>query len=137
MKRVVAILALAAGSVLLVQGVTAASPGIGQGPCHHGNSNKSCRPDPQPNHGKDCAVHGKNGGGNQDHCKTSSSPSPTPSVGVSPSATASVQGVTLTRAAGQLAKTGSKSTEVFGGVGLVAFGMGMLLTSRRKRAQEA
>ena len=46
MKRTIAVLALAAGAVLLVQGVTAASPGIGQGPCHHGNSKKSCRPDP-------------------------------------------------------------------------------------------
>jgi len=133
MKRTVAILALAAGSVLLLQGVTAASPGIGQGPCHHGNSNKPCRPDPQPSHGKDCQQHGKNGGGNQDHCITvSSNPTPTPT----PSATASVQGVTKVRSA-QLARTGSKSTEAFGGAGLVAFGMGMLLTSRRKRAQEA
>ena len=141
MKRTVAILALAAGAVFLVQGVTAASPGIGQGPCHHGNSNKTCKPDPQPSHGKDCQQHGKNGGGNQDHCiktQSSPSPSPSPSVGVTPSPTTSVQGVTLTRvAAGQLAKTGPKATEPFIGVALILFGMGLLLhTFNKKRVPQ-
>lgn len=41
----------------------------GQGECEHGNSGKPCKPDPQPEHGKDCEHHGKNGGVNEDHCK--------------------------------------------------------------------
>lgn len=40
----------------------------GQGECAHGNSQKPCKPDPQPEHGKDCEEHGKNGGVNEDHC---------------------------------------------------------------------
>jgi hypothetical protein len=41
----------------------------GQGPCNHGNSGKECKPDPQPEHGKDCDEHGPNEGGvNEDHC---------------------------------------------------------------------
>jgi|SRR6266568_3598095 len=128
MKRTIAVLALAVGAVLLVQGVTTASPGIGQGPCHHGNSNKACKPDPQPSHGKDCEKHGKNGGENQDHCIAApSSPNPTPTP------TTTVQGVTLTRAAGQLAKTGPKATEPFVGAALVLFGMGLLLHTLKKR----
>ena len=134
MKRTIAVLALAAGAVLLVQGVTAASPGVGQGPCQHGNSNKACRPDPQPSHGKDCEQHGKNGGGNQDHCIAApSSPNPTPT----PSPTTTVQGVTLTRPAGALAKTGPKATEPFVGTALVLFGMGLLLHTIKRRAPQS
>lgn len=41
----------------------------GQNPCEHGNAQKPCRDDPQPNHGQDCDPHGKfNGGENEDHC---------------------------------------------------------------------
>lgn len=36
--------------------------------CQHGNSGKPCRPDPQPDRGKDCLPHGKWGGINEDHC---------------------------------------------------------------------
>jgi hypothetical protein len=36
--------------------------------CDHGHTGKPCRPDPQPNHGKDCVKHGKHGGINEDHC---------------------------------------------------------------------
>jgi hypothetical protein len=131
MKRTVAVLALAVGAVLLVQGVTAASPGIGQGPCHHGNSNKTCRPDPQPSHGKDCQTHGKNGGGNQDHCIQAPTP---PNPNPSPSASATVQGVTLTRpTVGGLAKTGPQATGAFAGVALILFGMGLLLRTFDKK----
>ena len=41
----------------------------GQGECEHGNSAKPCKDDPQPDKGKDCEVHGNNGGVNEDHCK--------------------------------------------------------------------
>ena len=40
----------------------------GKNPCEHGNAQKPCRDDPQPNHGADCKPHGK-GGENEDHCK--------------------------------------------------------------------
>jgi hypothetical protein len=40
----------------------------GQGECQHGNSGHECRPDPQPQNGKDCEVHGQQGGVNEDHC---------------------------------------------------------------------
>lgn len=42
--------------------------------CNHGNSHKSCRPDPQPEHGKDCEEHGNHGGNNEDHCDDSDTP---------------------------------------------------------------
>jgi hypothetical protein len=148
MRRVIAILTLAAGSLLVVQGVTAASPGIGQGPCHHGNSNKDCRPDPQPLHGKDCEHHGGNGknshanttgngSGNQDHCLAGTvtpSPTPTPSPSSSTPGGTSVQGVTLHRpTVGSLAKTGPNMAPAIGGVALLLIGLGMLLQSFDKR----
>lgn len=49
----------------------------GQDPCSHGNSNKPCRPDPQPGHGKDCDKHGNNGGVNEDHCGATTTTIPT------------------------------------------------------------
>lgn len=36
--------------------------------CDHGHTSKPCRPDPQPDHGKDCVKHGNHGGINEDHC---------------------------------------------------------------------
>lgn len=41
----------------------------GKDPCSHGNTGKPCKPDPQPDRGKDCEKHGKEGGVNEDHCK--------------------------------------------------------------------
>ena len=137
MKRTVAILAMAAGAVFLVQGVTAAAPGIGGGPCHHGNSNTPCKPDPQPSHGKDCLKHGNHGGENQDHCIVTPV-TPNPSVTPTPSPTSTVLGVTLTKVGPKLlAKTGPKATEPFVGAALIMFGAGLLLhTFNRKRAPQ-
>lgn len=50
----------------------------GQGECQHGNSGKECRPDPQPDKGKECEEHGKKGGVNEDHCKGETPEPPTP-----------------------------------------------------------
>src|ERR1700752_1112350 len=36
--------------------------------CDHGHTGKDCKPDPQPDHGKDCDEHGNHGGVNEDHC---------------------------------------------------------------------
>jgi hypothetical protein len=44
-----------------------APPG-NDGECTHGNSDQECRPDPQPEKGKDCEAHGANFDGNEDHC---------------------------------------------------------------------
>jgi hypothetical protein len=52
-----------------VAGASAEQPPAppGQGPCSHGNTGKECKPDPSEN-GKDCDLHGNNGGVNEDHC---------------------------------------------------------------------
>ena len=46
------------------------TPPPGQGDCSHGNTGKVCKPDPQPEQGKDCDTHGNPGVGgvNEDHC---------------------------------------------------------------------
>jgi hypothetical protein len=49
----------------------------GQPDCEHGNSQKPCKDDPQPNHGQDCEEHGNQGGQNEDHCKTDTTPTET------------------------------------------------------------
>jgi hypothetical protein len=41
----------------------------GQAECGHGNTEKPCKEDPQPDKGKDCEAHGNQGGVNEDHCK--------------------------------------------------------------------
>lgn len=52
----------------------------GQDPCSHGNSNRPCRDDPQPLHGKDCEYHGQRGGMNEDHCQVGSVSIDTPTA---------------------------------------------------------
>jgi cobalamin biosynthesis Mg chelatase CobN len=82
MKRVQVVAArVAALAGLLVAGVgvsaALADPGNGNGPpssppgqgeCQHGNSGQECKPDPQPEHGKECDDHGNQGGVDEDHC---------------------------------------------------------------------
>src|SRR5919106_5728279 len=48
-------------------------PGSPGDDCSHGNSDKDCKPDPQPEHGKDCEDHG-NARGNEDHCDAAPPP---------------------------------------------------------------
>lgn len=45
-------------------------PPPSQGECSHGKTGKVCKPDPQPEQGKDCDIHGNPGVGgvNEDHC---------------------------------------------------------------------
>ena len=143
MRRGVAILALVAGAVLLFQGATA-SAGIGQGPCHHGNSNKPCKEDPQPTHGKDCEHHGGNGKnshanptgngqGNQDHCLGgTSTPTPTPSPTESVGGTV-VQGK-IVKVGGNLARTGPSATNAAVGMALTLLGSGYLIRSFGRKA---
>jgi hypothetical protein len=54
-----------------------ADPPGNDGVCEHARSEKDCRDDPQPDHGKDCDPHGANFDGNEDHCKTKT-PTATP-----------------------------------------------------------
>jgi hypothetical protein len=82
MKRVQVIaarVAVLAGLLVAGVGVSAAlaDPGNGNGPpssppgqgeCQHGNSGQDCKPDPQPEHGKECESHGNQGGVDEDHC---------------------------------------------------------------------
>ena len=44
------------------------NPGSPADNCSHGNSNKPCKEDPQPDRGKDCDDHGQ-ARGNEDHCE--------------------------------------------------------------------
>jgi hypothetical protein len=71
-----ALLVLALGVMTggVVAGFAASSapptPPPGQGDCSHGKTGKVCKPDPQPEQGKDCDTHGSPGVGgvNEDHC---------------------------------------------------------------------
>jgi hypothetical protein len=79
--------------VLTLAAGVAASLAVAGGPpdppnldCHHGNSGKPCRPDPQPGHGNDCSNPS---GGNQDHCAGESTTSGTTSTGSSTISTTS------------------------------------------------
>ncbi len=49
----------------------------GQDECEHGNTQKPCKEDPQPDHGQDCDEHGNQGGVNEDHCTSESTPTET------------------------------------------------------------
>jgi hypothetical protein len=53
------------------------NPPPGQGECGHGNSEKPCKDDPQPDRGKDCEEHGNHGGVNEDHCNGETTPTET------------------------------------------------------------
>ncbi len=82
MKKHLAVFALAILMGVLgfvVSGVAVAGNGQplsppGQDECEHGNSEKPCKDDPQPDNGKDCEEHGNQGGVNEDHCKAEETP---------------------------------------------------------------
>jgi hypothetical protein len=52
----------------------------GKDPCSHGNSGKPCRPDPQPDRGKECERHGREGGVDEDHCGRAPQPPALPTT---------------------------------------------------------
>lgn len=79
MRRALALLALLALTVAgfyAAVALSASSP-PGQDPCSHGQTGKECRPDPQPDNGRDCEHHGKQGGQNEDHCAPGETEPPT------------------------------------------------------------
>jgi hypothetical protein len=63
----VGVLGFAVSGVAVAAGNEKPAP-PGQGECGHGNSQKPCKDDPQPDRGKDCEEHGNHGGVNEDHC---------------------------------------------------------------------
>jgi hypothetical protein len=69
LAMVVGILGFAASGVAVAAGSEKPPSPPGQGECEHGNSEKPCKEDPQPEKGKDCELHGISGGVNEDHCK--------------------------------------------------------------------
>lgn len=87
-RLILTALAVIAIAMTGVASVSATPPGNDGNHCHGANM-ETCRPDPQPSRGQDCAAHGNNPDGNDDHCSTevpSSEPSATPSPSVAPSA---------------------------------------------------
>ena len=81
------------------------NPGSPGDDCSHGNSGKECKPDPQPEHGKECEDHG-NASGNEDHCDAVP-----PTTTSTPSTTTTVQ-TTSTTGTTSTTTPGTTSTEV-------------------------
>jgi len=94
--RKMAALLIAVGLLLTAGSMVAyAAPGNPhheeQDGCDHGNANKPCKDDPQPDHGQDCLEHGNHGGINEDHCATPTpTPTPTPTDTPTPTPTPTV-----------------------------------------------
>jgi hypothetical protein len=69
----------------------------GQDECEHGNTQKPCKEDPQPDRGADCEEHGNHGGVNEDRCKetettpTETTPTETTPTETTPTETTSTQ----------------------------------------------
>jgi hypothetical protein len=90
------VLALIVGVLgFAVSGIATAGNGNpnppGQPDCDHGNGGQSgnageCKQDPSEN-GKDCDPHGKNGGQNEDHCTTETTPTETTPTETTPTET--------------------------------------------------
>lgn len=79
MKRLLMLFSMVV--VLALGGVAAVAaqpgpnnPGSPGDNCSHGNANKPCKEDPQPDRGKDCLDHGV-ARGNEDHCLAEGIPS--------------------------------------------------------------
>jgi hypothetical protein len=92
MKRLIVIAAMIAafglGGAAAFAATTDKPPSPpGQGECEHGNSQKPCKDDPQPNHGQDCDEHGNQGGVNEDHCTSESTPTETTPTDTTPTET--------------------------------------------------
>jgi hypothetical protein len=99
------------------------NPGSPGDDCSHGNSDKPCKPDPQPGHGSECDDHG-NASGNEDHCAATTTAGPfTTSTNVS-SSTSTISSSTtsnITTNGGPGTTTpatpaGSTTTTISGGV---------------------
>ena len=92
MKKVIMIAAMlvafATGTAVAFASTSDEQPSPpGQGECDHGNSQKPCEEDPQPDRGKDCEAHGKNGGVNEAHCQGETTPTETTPTDTTPTDT--------------------------------------------------
>lgn len=83
---------LVAVAVLGSANGAAANNSENQTGCHHGNSNKPCKVDPQSEHGNDCTNPS---GGNQDHCADTT----TTTVSTQPSTSTTISTVTTSSTA--------------------------------------
>ena len=114
MKKLVMIAAMIAAFGLGTAAAFAASsdkPPLppGQDECEHGNSQKPCKDDPQPDHGGDCEEHGNQGGVNEDHCKGDET-TPTETVPTVPTETTSTTPSETTRTETTSTETTSTQT---------------------------
>lgn len=111
--------ALGIGTAVALAAKPSSPPG--QDPCSHGNSNKPCKPDPQPEHGKDCEPHGKGPGGkNEDHCApvttteppttTTEPPPPPPPTTTTPTTTTTTPTTTTTTPTATTTTPGTTTT---------------------------
>lgn len=95
-RRGTAIIGMVAMLVAGSGAAALAASGGGHGDPHHeqadgcdrGATGKPCKPDTQPDKGKDCVTHGNHGGVNEDHCN-GTTPSTTTTGGTSSSTTTS------------------------------------------------
>src|SRR5687767_7363819 len=111
MKKLIAIAAMIAAFGLGGAAAFAASTDKppsppGQGECEHGNSQKPCKEDPQPDKGKDCEEHGNQGGVNEDHCLAGTTTGGTTSTTTT---TTGTTGVTTTGTTATTTTTGTTS----------------------------
>lgn len=106
MKRFLIVFLAAVAVALGGFSVALADPGNGNGPpatnpgspgddCSHGNADKPCKDDPQPDRGKDCEDHG-NARGNEDHCEGTTTTPEEPPVVTEPPVTTTPEGPTST-----------------------------------------
>ena len=82
----------------------------GQPDCEHGNSQKPCKDDPQPEHGNECDEHGNLGGQNEDHCKNETTPTDTTPTPTTPTATTPADTTPTDTTSGETSSTETTAT---------------------------
>jgi hypothetical protein len=94
------------------------NPGSPGDDCSHGNSDKPCKPDPQPGHGSECDDHG-NASGNEDHCAATTTAVPNVSSSTSTISSSTTSNITTNGGSGtttQATPAGSTTTTISVGV---------------------
>jgi hypothetical protein len=116
MKRIIMIAAMIAafglGGAAAFAGTSDKPPSPpGQAECEHGNSQKPCKDDPQPDKGKDCDEHGNSGGVNEDHCKNETTPTETTPTETTPTETTPTETTPTETTPTETTPTDTTSTE--------------------------
>lgn len=83
----------------------------GQPDCEHGNSQKPCKDDPNPDHGQDCDEHGNQGGQNEDHCKNETPPTDTTPTDTTPTDTTPTETTPAETSSNETSSDGSSPQE--------------------------